>query len=184
MNRSNLCNLYVEQDLSQRGVAKALGCSTSNVRYWLSKYGIRKNTKRQYDDQGSEKTCPKCKSCLPLSQFYKRKNNTPGSWCKRCMAEQVVERQHRYKSDAVSYRGGACVSCGFRHYHGALEFHHLDPSKKETRISKLTQSPLSAEGLAELDKCALLCANCHRMAHAGLVTFHEDGSLKESPYQG
>lgn len=55
------------------------------------------------------------------------------------------------------------MCCGYSKCIEALEFHHLDPTEKEFEISDRR----SWEALtAELDKCILLCANCHREYHS------------------
>jgi hypothetical protein len=51
-----------------------------------------------------------------------------------------------------------------------LDFHHLDPSKKEYGISKITQAWINFTKLFnELDKCICVCANCHRSIHANKI---------------
>ena len=53
-----------------------------------------------------------------------------------------------------------------------LDFHHLDPSIKEFN---LTRNSIGWEKLKpELDKCVLLCSNCHRMIHAGVILLPDD----------
>ena len=52
---------------------------------------------------------------------------------------------------------------------GALEFHHLDPTKKDFSISHLKRFTFNQIVTSELDKCILVCSNCHREIHAGLV---------------
>jgi len=81
------------------------------------------------------------------------------------MSKQVIERQRKYKQQAVDYKGGKCQNCGYSKYLGALEFHHLDPTQKDFEMSKFTKSPLGDFAKEELNKCILLCANCHREAH-------------------
>lgn len=66
---------------------------------------------------------------------------------------------------AVKIRRGCCI-CGYRTYTGALEFHHIDPDTKER---ELTQAKTLRTALREVVKCAVLCANCHREVHAGLI---------------
>lgn len=68
------------------------------------------------------------------------------------------------KLRAIEYLGGKCQSCGYDKYYGALEFHHKDPTTKEMSWTKLRCRPWEKQK-AELDKCELLCANCHREAH-------------------
>jgi hypothetical protein len=78
---------------------------------------------------------------------------------------QTIERQRRLKQQAVEYKGGRCVKCGYCRYVGALEFHHLDPSGKDVTISHLGHTTFR-KITAELDKCILVCANCHREIHS------------------
>ena len=70
---------------------------------------------------------------------------------------------------AVEYKGGKCILCGYKKYAQAFDFHHLDIKLKSFGISMdgLTRSWLRVKN--ELDKCAMLCANCHREVHAGIT---------------
>jgi 5-methylcytosine-specific restriction endonuclease McrA len=67
----------------------------------------------------------------------------------------------------IEYKGGKCEKCGYDKYDGALEFHHLDPSKKDFAISKKKARYID-KLKPELDKCILLCSNCHRELHGGI----------------
>lgn len=74
----------------------------------------------------------------------------------------------KYRSDLkeklVEYKGGKCEVCGYSKCIEALEFHHLDPAEKEFGVSSYTS--LSFEkAKKEVDKCILVCANCHREIH-------------------
>lgn len=51
----------------------------------------------------------------------------------------------------------------------ALEFHHIDPNLKDFSIAHVKLTKFSAKIMNELDKCVLLCSNCHREEHARLV---------------
>lgn len=58
-----------------------------------------------------------------------------------------------------------CENCGFNHP-AALDFHHIDPSKKKECVATMVSSCLPNETiLTEINKCILLCANCHRVLH-------------------
>ena len=80
-------------------------------------------------------------------------------------------RRVEAKQWAIEYKGGSCSSCGYDKCLAALEFHHRDTSKKDNIPSHLLSQnqPLSDKRKAyiavELDKCDLLCANCHREIH-------------------
>lgn len=58
----------------------------------------------------------------------------------------------------------ACDVCGENHP-ACLEFHHLDPSKKKFSVSTRRDRPSMKALLAEIAKCRVLCANCHRKEH-------------------
>jgi hypothetical protein len=68
------------------------------------------------------------------------------------------------KLAAVKYKGGACERCGYNKSPYALEFHHRDPSQKDGNISRMLSHSWSRVK-KELDKCIMLCANCHREEH-------------------
>lgn len=68
-------------------------------------------------------------------------------------------------------RGGKCERCGYNNYLGALEFHHLDPTKKEFTIGN--RDFKLQECIEESKKCILICSNCHKELHAELWTINE-----------
>lgn len=61
--------------------------------------------------------------------------------------------------------------CGYRTFAISLEFHHVDPSIKETEISKLVGKALKNQErlFNEISKCVVLCCNCHTALHNDLV---------------
>lgn len=84
---------------------------------------------------------------------------------KKSIVAAVKRRRIKTKQVAIAYCGGKCAKCGYDKYIGALEFHHLDPTKKEFSISS-SGSTMSWEMIKEeLDKCILLCSNCHKEEH-------------------
>jgi hypothetical protein len=76
----------------------------------------------------------------------------------------VVDWRKRTKIRLVEYKGGKCECCGYNKCIEALQFHHLDPSKKDFAISGVSRSFDSMKN--EVDKCKMLCANCHIETHA------------------
>jgi len=92
----------------------------------------------------------------------------------------VVRSRRNVKLRCVVALGGACRGCGLGSPVDALEFHHLDPKTKEFAIS-VDGIPRGWKKIeAELAKCVLLCANCHRETHAGLRTFTSDPGVAEA----
>ena len=84
------------------------------------------------------------------------------STCKKCHSRDIGRRLIEAREKAFEYRGDKCEHCGYDKYRGALEFHHRDPTQKDPtglRAYKLSRL------FAEVDKCVLLCANCHREEH-------------------
>jgi len=70
---------------------------------------------------------------------------------------------------AVEYKGGCCQVCGYDKYQGALEFHHKDPSEKDFSLSSKGHCKAWVKVKKELDKCVLVCSNCHREIHARII---------------
>ncbi len=175
MIEKELLEKLITENVSANKIAKQLDLSLSTVRYWLKKYGLKTNYttfKSKVKNNFSEidgKTCPMCKIYKTPSEFYFRRDKTNFSpYCKPCTGLQTLDRQRKFKADCVEYKGGKCINCGYNKYFGALEFHHLDPSKKDFHIAKARMWKLDNIVKQELDKCALLCANCHREAHSTL----------------
>jgi len=114
----------------------------------------------------THKFCTTCKTQKNLDEFYQGKKNFTN--CKICHNESTKTRQKRLKQEAVNYLGGKCQVCNYDKYVGALEFHHIDPNTKEFSIGH--NKMYSMERIKkELDKCLLLCANCHREFHGGII---------------
>jgi hypothetical protein len=62
----------------------------------------------------------------------------------------------------VTYKGGKCEKCGYNKCIKALQFHHIDPADKKINLSaSLANNHKWEKVQEELDKCQLLCANCH-----------------------
>ncbi len=78
--------------------------------------------------------------------------------------QKVKNFRQKLKEKAIEYKGGCCGKCGYDRCDSALEFHHLDPKEKDFAIG--SYSVLSWEKVkVELDKCIMVCANCHREIH-------------------
>lgn len=110
------------------------------------------------DSKVVQKECPR----HGLTEFAL---STDGRYhCKKCRSEAVQNARRKIKEKLVAYKGGKCEKCGYDKCIGALEFHHLDPNEKKFQISN--PNVKSFEKLkTEVDKCILLCSNCHRELH-------------------
>lgn len=114
------------------------------------------NTKRLHVS-----TSCKCVDCGDEYNHEKKKGTTK----KRCATCVVLRYRGSRKQRAVDFLGGACGKCGYAKCLDALEFHHTNPAEKDFAISSQWNQPW-CEIEAELRKCVLLCANCHREAHS------------------
>jgi hypothetical protein len=86
----------------------------------------------------------------------------------RCKAKFfVTQRRKELKRKAVECKGGCCCICGYDRCLDALTFHHLD-GKKDFGIGAKGYTRSWKVLLKELQKCLLVCANCHSEIHAGL----------------
>lgn len=170
MNKEILSEL-IDRNLSIREISKEVGKSFTTIRYWIKKHDLVEFKKsNEYKPLSEEKYCPRCKLQKNKSEFYKRRNKMGDStYCKSCTNEQTIIRVRNFKKKCVEYKGGSCVICNYNKCMGALEFHHLDPNEKDFSISNLKKYKFSKIVISELDKCILLCSNCHRELHSGLV---------------
>lgn len=78
-------------------------------------------------------------------------------------SEAVVDWRKRTKVKLVEYKGGCCCRCGYNKSMNVLQFHHLDPAKKDFTIGGKSWSYERLK--EEVDKCILVCANCHIEIH-------------------
>ena len=72
------------------------------------------------------------------------------------------------KKEALEYLGGKCKNCGYNKNVACLDFHHLDMSEKDDGIANLICRRIKKtlkDLKKELDKCIILCSNCHREIH-------------------
>lgn len=85
-------------------------------------------------------------------------------------SENVKTWRQNTKRRMVQSMGGKCVICNYDRCPEALDFHHIDPFQKDFQMGDILASPQRWTIIvAELKKCVLLCANCHRELHAGLA---------------
>ena len=131
------------------------------------------------------KQCSKCKVEKPFSDFYKSKRKLDGYAysCKQCSdiankntRKKDVAKYNKYRNNfkqkvndlANQYKvSRGCACCGENSHPSVLELHHLDPLEKENDPSVLRTS--WERWLTEAQKCVILCANCHRKVHAGIL---------------
>lgn len=87
---------------------------------------------------------------------------------REALIKAVSKRRKKIKVLAIGYKGGKCQICGYHKYQGALELHHVKKSEKNFGIGDKGYTRSWEKVKTELDKCILLCANCHREVSAGI----------------
>ena len=130
------------------------------------------------------KICSKCKSEKPTTEFRWRNKSkgTLHSQCKEC--EKIRDKIH-YKESVLrrnsvittalnqknrnveiveEARSCGCKKCGELRFY-VLDFHHRNPEEKANVIAHMIKSSSAENLIAELKKCDVLCANCHREFH-------------------
>jgi 5-methylcytosine-specific restriction endonuclease McrA len=158
---------------STRKIAAHFGVSQSSIRYHLYKHDLKTSTFSYLKVEGKPdwRRCSTCKLEFPITEFQKIKNTERyRTSCKSCISNHLKEIRVNTKSSAVEYKGGKCQLCGYNKSHAALEFHHRDPKEKDFGIAKQWYRKLDDILKRELDKCDLLCSNCHREVHEQLNT--------------
>ena len=170
-------------------IAKSRGKKT----YWwyLCDCGRKKEVQTGHLTSGAITSCGLCEGNKRIDNFIKDKSKLLPRTCILCEQEftpNVFNRTYCYdcvpvglapierqklisrllKHKLVEYKGRKCEQCGYNKCEGALHFHHTDPNKKDFSISQinLNQTIFSIREIKkEVDKCILLCANCHAEKH-------------------
>lgn len=162
---------YLGEGLSLNQIAKREGKSLGSVRYWMKLHELEPNFKNFRDDPSynknkiidGKKCCSKCRQWKELDGFSSKGKYQQG-YCRPCLYEYQAERWKERKKKAIDLMGGKCNRCGYCRNYAALEFHHLDPSQKDFDFNVGRRKSWD-KLIAELQKCVLLCSNCHKEKH-------------------
>ena len=85
------------------------------------------------------------------------------------LIQAVTKRRRKIRRMSLDYLGSCCCFCSYNRCSSALDFHHVDESSKEFGLSQSGMTRSWEKTRSELNKCILVCANCHREIHAGLL---------------
>ena len=161
------CSNYFSTTIKIDGKTRRLG----NRKYCLrcSPFGEHNTKPIHLIEKLEENTrkCSKCQEVKSIENFYTSKNKTH-SWCKPCNNKDSWERQKNIKAECVEYKGGKCLHCGIKDDPCIYDFHHIDATTKNYTIARFTHRSLQSVK-SELDKCILLCSNCHRKEHSKMI---------------
>lgn len=128
---------------------------------------IQPDTK-QPTDRNHSKVCKVCQTSLTGLRrvFCSNKCKGRDSNFTRQSYEAQQARATERKLKLLALKGGCCEVCGYARNSAALCFHHVDPSTKDFSLDSRKLSNSTYESLlVELEKCQLLCHNCHMEIH-------------------
>lgn len=128
------------------------------------------------------KACSKCKDEKPLTEYYLFNRSKDGHQhiCKQCMKVaynkcRTEKREHYHKVQKTREQQNydrlmewkatqQCIKCG-NNNPIVLDLHHRDPAQKDIEVSNAVRKWSWDKLVVEIEKCNVLCANCHRIEH-------------------
>jgi transposase len=147
-------------------IKKELNISKSTISYHCKRYGL--NSERRFDIEELKNYC-KTHTIKEASEKFNVSISTVKKYKDRSYSESksnsqsVIEWRRRVKIRLVEYKGGECELCGYNKCISSLEFHHRNPKEKDFSVSGKTHSFEKLKN--EVDKCILVCRNCHGEIH-------------------
>lgn len=136
----------VAKGFKRNEIATELNVHVNTIYYWMLKYELQTRPK---------KLCNKCGQDDP-NKFDPDRHTR----CRKCRGQRTRVK----KQKAVDYKGGECINCGYKNCIAALDFHHRNPKEKDFQWNTLRHKSWDAI-VQELNKCDLLCKNCHTELH-------------------
>ena len=117
-----------------------------------------RNEGKTYNQIKEKLGCSKSKIAYYLNNTTKKKT-----------VEKNKKIRFKYRKKLKDIKGSCCCLCGYSKCLAALQFHHIDPKNKKFGITEAIKSKIKVtkqEILEEIEKCILVCANCHFEIHS------------------
>lgn len=169
-----------ENGKSYREISKELNCSRSLISYHCKRWGLsdiglgfekldenkKQDIKEYYKNHTKKETAEKFKVSYSSVEYYSDKKRIllTNEEKKERNYHRVKTRRQKLKRIAIEYKGGKCEKCGYdKDFPWVYDFHHVNGENKDFLISSYSGGLVGM--LIELDKCVMLCANCHRELH-------------------
>ncbi len=167
-------------------IREILGCTKSVISYHCKNAGLEHQNARNYPSfdiiELANSLYEQGKTLMEISIATKKSRHSIKKYIKNynskkyikniSRSQSVVNWRKRTRRELIGYKGGKCKICGYNTCMEALDFHHLNPLEKDFTISGKSWSFETLK--KEVDKCELLCRNCHTEVHQGL---HKDKGL-------
>lgn len=113
------------------------------------------------------------KSRINKDGTYQMNWLSPDAWEKRKKScSEAASRKQKINAKIIKeekLRRG-CECCGYKEFHFALDFDHIDPKEKSRDIAKMHTASIETL-IAEMSKCQVLCAICHRVKTHDIEAF-------------
>lgn len=151
-----------EAGLVGREMARRLGVSHATIKYWMKKFDLKSPGRAH----GRPKKAKNCRVCGKVGFLH------------RCQSCHTRVRRLRTKLRAIQLLGGKCNRCGYNGHPAAFEFHHREGHEKAFTIGMVANKSWDVV-VKELEKCELLCSNCHRAEHSSQM---DEALLEELRY--
>lgn len=154
---------YIKQGFTLKQLASTFQMSQTNLRYWIKKFGlklVRGAKGKKPKDFNFPRKC-KCGETNP-NKFYGNKTTV----CAKCHNQNTLLLGRENRSYMLEKLGSHCINCGFDKWKASLDIHHVDPTKKDVSFSTARYWNRSKID-KELEKCVILCRNCHAAYHSG-----------------
>jgi len=161
-------------------IRKELGCTMSVISYHCKQEGISsemaRNKPLKEEQEKMNSLYKEGKTLNEISKTLKRGRNTIRKYIidykftpkerKLSVSKAVMDWRRRKKIQLVEYKGGKCEKCGYSKCMAALQFHHLNPLEKDFTIGGKSWGFSRLK--EEVDKCVLVCSNCHIEIHQNI----------------
>ncbi len=149
MDKIQKLKRMLDAGVSKGQIAKKFNVNPHTINRWIEKHSLVIDIKHQ---------------CLCGEQDSKFFAYGRFSECNKCRSLRQTKLHNGYKKQAVEYKGGKCQRCGYDKCLASLDFHHIDPETKDPNWRKIRSRAFSFIK-EELDKCLLVCRNCHGEIH-------------------
>lgn len=140
----------------------------------------------------TSKKCNMCGEYKNINLFYKNKNHSDGYQNNCIVCDKKYQKRRNAQSNKnlreyINTRTNMCCElCGeYFNSTSVFDFHHIIPENKLFNLSNKKWTGIkgpSKKTIEEAEKCAILCANCHRLEHEALrkggSLLHETSSVR------
>jgi len=116
--------------------------------------------KKEYNRKWSKQNYKKNKDRenARTKKYYEENKEHMREWHKKYGKQKHIE----YKKILEQLKTNGCSICGYKKCSQCLEFHHVNPKNKKFQINAIGIARDDKKIVIELNKCILLCSNCHQ----------------------